>query len=193
MAWPADDLDISHTDAGSDRPALLRPMMARIILRLKSIIGSRGVANGVAALDAAGKVPLAQLPAGGASSRVSLWTPAGAYQTFAPGSSTDLTVSDTSTYEILTVLCDVYRAAWREQTGSGDSLDHINHPEIPWRGYPSILDMHRASLSAAIGSAYPPARTISIGLRLTTATTCQIIMGSLVQARIYGLYGGHLG
>ena len=193
MAWPADDLDVSQADDGNDRPRLFRPMMVRIILRLKSIIGSRGVANGVAALDAAGKVPLPQLPAGGASSRVSLWSPAGAYQTFAAGSTTDLTVSDTSTYEILTVLCDVYQAAWREQTGSGDSLTHINHPEIPWRGYPSIIDMHRASLSTAIGYAYPPARTISIGLRLTTATTCQVKMGIRVQARIYGLYGGHLG
>lgn len=192
MAWPADDLDISNTDAGTDRPALFRPMMVRVVLRVKSIIGARGVANGVAALDAAGKVPLPQLPAS-TSARVSLWSSIGAYQTFAPGTATDLTVSDTSAYEILTVLCDVYQAAWREQTGTGDALTHIDHPEIPWRGYPSIIDMHRASLSTAIGYAFPPARTISIGLRLTTATTCRVTMSARVQGRIYGLYGGHLG
>ncbi len=57
MAWPTDDLSGEHADAGSDSPALFRPMMKKIVDYLKTIIGARGQADGVCDLDTNGKVP----------------------------------------------------------------------------------------------------------------------------------------
>lgn len=59
MTWPTDDIETTDLDAATDTPP--RPMFKRIADRLQSVIGARGQANGVAALDADGHVPDAQL------------------------------------------------------------------------------------------------------------------------------------
>lgn len=64
MPWPTDSLDKTHLDEGADNPALARPMLAAAIDALKAVIGMRGAAGGVAGLDAAGRVPDAQLGRG---------------------------------------------------------------------------------------------------------------------------------
>ncbi|WP_260843338.1 hypothetical protein [Sedimenticola selenatireducens] len=66
MSWPTDDLGTTNTDEGIDNPSIARPMINTLIQRVKSIIAARGVANGVADLDADAKVPNARLRLGSA-------------------------------------------------------------------------------------------------------------------------------
>lgn len=61
MTWPIDDLTTPDVDQGTDKPSLFRPMLKTLVDRVKEIIGSRGVANGVCDLDAVGAVPLGRL------------------------------------------------------------------------------------------------------------------------------------
>ncbi|MEJ1353082.1 MAG: hypothetical protein RPU13_13815 [Candidatus Sedimenticola sp. (ex Thyasira tokunagai)] len=57
MAWPNDNLDTTEFDQGTDSPGLARAMLYALINIVKSIIGARGQADGVADLDAEGKLP----------------------------------------------------------------------------------------------------------------------------------------
>lgn len=72
MAWPTDDLVTANTDQGTDNPSLARAMINTLLLRVKEIIGSRGVVNGVCDLDATSKVPIGRLPIGTAASNVAV-------------------------------------------------------------------------------------------------------------------------
>ena len=42
MAWPNDDLETTHFDAGADNPSLARPVLKRLIDVVKALIGARG-------------------------------------------------------------------------------------------------------------------------------------------------------
>lgn len=64
MAWPTDDLDTNNFNEGTDNPSLARLMLERVILRVKSMIASRGAVNGVCDLDGESKVPIARIPIG---------------------------------------------------------------------------------------------------------------------------------
>lgn len=59
MAWPNDNLADTDVDSATDRPP--RAMFRSLLLAVKSVIGSRGAASGIASLDAAGKVPAIQI------------------------------------------------------------------------------------------------------------------------------------
>lgn len=61
MAWPDGALTTTHLDAGSDDPSQARAEIEAAIEAINAIAASRGVANGVASLDAGGKVPVGQL------------------------------------------------------------------------------------------------------------------------------------
>ena len=61
MAWPNDDLETTHFDAGADNPSLARPVLKRLIDIVKVIIAAPGSAGGVCELDARGKVPGARI------------------------------------------------------------------------------------------------------------------------------------
>ncbi len=60
MVWPTNNdnnaLMTTHFDEGADNPSLARPVLLKVIQVLKSIIGARGVANGVASTDASNKL-----------------------------------------------------------------------------------------------------------------------------------------
>lgn len=74
MTWPTDDLMTRDLESQSARPP--RAEFLKLFRRVKTIIAARGVAGGVAALDATGKVPVAQLPESG--SDIALGVPDGA-------------------------------------------------------------------------------------------------------------------
>lgn len=61
MSWPSDDLITTNVDAGTDSPAAARANIFALFSKVKAVLAARGVANGVASLDAAGKVPLGQV------------------------------------------------------------------------------------------------------------------------------------
>ena len=63
MTWPVDDIQTGDLDAQTDTPP--RAMFLRMAQRMQSMLGARGVADGVCDLDAAGRVPAARL--GGAN------------------------------------------------------------------------------------------------------------------------------
>ena len=64
MAWPTDDLDTTHLDAGGDSPADARPMLKRLIDYVKLIIAARGATDGICELNEDGKVPPTRLAKG---------------------------------------------------------------------------------------------------------------------------------
>ncbi|MBL3601308.1 MAG: hypothetical protein JMN25_15825 [gamma proteobacterium endosymbiont of Lamellibrachia anaximandri] len=72
MGWPTDDLNTTDTDQGTDNPGLARSMLNSLILKVKEIIAARGAIDGVADLDATGKVPMGRLLAGVASGLATL-------------------------------------------------------------------------------------------------------------------------
>lgn len=62
MAWPAGGISTANLDAGTDSPAAARPQLLAAVQAVNDIAASRGAANGVASLDSAGQVPVAQIP-----------------------------------------------------------------------------------------------------------------------------------
>ena len=188
MAWPQDDLDITNMDAGTDSPALARPMFARLVNRVKSIIAARGQPGGVASLDAQGKVPSVQIPSGQVGS-VRLWQPAGAYQEITTVAATDFTVADTSRSLFLLLLMDETISASSENIG------------VPYQGWPSYQIIHRPSLASGARSIVLPRfdtggagrAATNITLQLTTSTNLRItLLQSAIDIRLYGIYGTNL-
>lgn len=62
MAWPTGSVSTTHLDQGSDSPAQARSDLKVLVDKVNDMIPARGAADGVASLDSATKVPLAQLP-----------------------------------------------------------------------------------------------------------------------------------
>ena len=70
MPWPVDDLSTAGVDSGADRPP--RAEFFKLFQRVKTVIGARGTANGVASLDGRRRVPDAELGRGVAGGVASL-------------------------------------------------------------------------------------------------------------------------
>lgn len=62
MAWPANDLTTIYLSSDSSSILLARPEIYNTVIAVRSIIDSRGAPSGVASLDVAGYVPVAELP-----------------------------------------------------------------------------------------------------------------------------------
>ena len=194
MTWPVDDLDITHLDEGSDSPALARPMLARLVTRVKSIIASRGVANGIATLDATGKIPAEQLPNQAQTGGTALWTPTGAYQQIARGQTALMLTSSAMVFRRLRFEFD-YDVKGLDETSGDAPMAAV--PGSPYAGYDSDLLIYRAALSATafanylLYSASRDSRTVSlsVGIQLTTATTITLNHTSSSGLRLYGIHG----
>lgn len=63
MAWPAGGIDTSNLDASSDSPDSARADLLAAVQQLNDVISMRGVAGGVASLNAQGKIPSTELSA----------------------------------------------------------------------------------------------------------------------------------
>ena len=192
MAWPTDDLDVANMDAGTDSPALARPMFVRVVNRLKSIIAARGQPNGIATLDADGKIPASQLPASETQAGVTLFTPAGAYQQFAGRMTNVMLSTSAAPYTYLMFEYDYYGHG-ASGTGGEDSA-----PEVPpdeYDGYPSRRQISRIALGSRYVLASGPARSISQGipsrveLHLTSNTNLAVYTISGAGLRLYRVSG----
>jgi hypothetical protein len=64
MAWPTDDLTTDHLDQATDDPSQARVELLNAVNKIKAILASLGVADGVCDLDANVKVPLNRLYVG---------------------------------------------------------------------------------------------------------------------------------
>jgi hypothetical protein len=62
MPWPSSNVDTTHMDAAGDDPSQARAEIKKMADNVNAIKDMRGVAEGVASLDAGGQVPAAQLP-----------------------------------------------------------------------------------------------------------------------------------
>ncbi|SEO64602.1 hypothetical protein [Nitrosovibrio sp. Nv6] len=62
MAWPTVAIDTTSMDAGTDSPATARVQIKQMADNVNSIKDAKGVASGIAELDAENKVPTGQLP-----------------------------------------------------------------------------------------------------------------------------------
>lgn len=63
MAWPTVAVNVTNLDANADSPLSARSDILDLTTKFNDLIAMRAVANGVASLDAAGKVPGAQVNA----------------------------------------------------------------------------------------------------------------------------------
>ena len=72
MTWPNDNLNTTDFDSGADSPSAARAMLVTLITTVKSIIGARGIANGICDLDASRKVPDDRIGRGSANGVASL-------------------------------------------------------------------------------------------------------------------------
>ena len=185
MAWPTDNLDTTNLDAGTDSPALARPMLARLVGRVKSIIAARGVANGIASLDITGKIPPSQLPA--TIVPTTLWRPAsGTYQQIGESSSALFNLNaSAATFDVLEFGVDEYNESFSEITYTGEGRDSTMHtttiPESPWAGYAATYRINRLLLPYSIAGRFPAS--------LTSNTSITIESPDHYQARIYGIRG----
>jgi microcystin-dependent protein len=62
MAWPTTTISTTHMDAAGDDPSQARAEIKQMADNVNDIKNSKGVANGLAELDAGGLLPIAQLP-----------------------------------------------------------------------------------------------------------------------------------
>ena len=193
MAWPIDDLDVTHMDAGTDSPALARPMFVRVVNRLKSVIAARGQPNGIATLDADGKIPASQLPESQTQSGATLFTPVGAYQQFTGIGTTNVTLSaSAAAYTYLLIEYDYYGAG-KMGIGGEDPAPAV--PPNPYDGYPSRLQIARAALASAYVLASGPSGSPTQGppsrveLRLTANTTLAVSRFHGAGLRLYRVSG----
>lgn len=62
MAWPTVNIDTSDMDAGTDSAGNARGAIKQMADNVNNIKDARGTADGIASLDAGGKVPTDQLP-----------------------------------------------------------------------------------------------------------------------------------
>jgi len=77
--WPSSDIDTTDLDAGTDVPATARADLKEAVDNINTIRAARGVADGIASLDASGKVPVAQLPVTPVASGVEVKSTPGAF------------------------------------------------------------------------------------------------------------------
>lgn len=182
MGWPADDLDTSNMDAGTDSPALARPMLVRLLNRVKTIIAARGVANGIASLDRNGKIPSIQVP----ETEAALWTPSGAYQEIGLGASAVLPLAaPASESDLLVVGFDQYRESYTE--GSGQ--DAQTHMEVPWRRWAAYTIFYRRSLPTTNATLTYLGPALQCTLTLTTDRSITVAVSEHWKMRIYGIRG----
>ena len=64
MPWPAGGISTANLDGGSDSPGLARPALLAAVQAVNDMAAARGAVDGVASLDAGGKVPSGQIPDG---------------------------------------------------------------------------------------------------------------------------------
>jgi hypothetical protein len=62
MAWPSSSVSTTNLDSTADRPADARADLYNAVVAINDIVSMRGVADGVASLNASGHVPDAQIP-----------------------------------------------------------------------------------------------------------------------------------
>lgn len=190
MAWPTDDLNTTNLDTGSDSPALARPMLARAITRLKSVINARGVPNGIARLDITGKVPAGQLP-DSALAGTPLWRPTGAYQQMATGTTLLSLTASAAPFRRLRVEVD-YKLAGRS-SHPREGIEHI--PAKLYDGFGIDLFVYRGRLPSAGFYSHKftnGAGVITMGLQLTSNTSITVQLSrstSNTALRLYGIYG----
>lgn len=194
MAWPNDDLNTSHLDADSDSPALARPMLERAIIRLKAVIAARGVRNGIASLDGAGKVPAAQLPDSVLAGTL-LWSPTGAYQQMTRGTTALLALTTSvAPFRRLRIDQDIQLNG---SSGGGSDDGSPAFAAVPYAGFGQDVYVYPAFLPAA-GFADISVRGGAIGLQRTSNTSITVRAtllsprnptGATSGFRLYGIYG----
>ena len=196
MAWPTDNLDTTNLDAGTDSPALARPMLARLIGRVKSIIASRGVANGVASLDGTGKIPVSQLPSLAVETQI--YDPAGAYSSPASGSHLLQLTASIAGFRRLRFEMDSAADGWpRRQSGEG-GIEDPGRAAIPYAGFGRDYIVYRGDIPASgsyltvlsVQAASDPVRNLTVKVQ-GSGTTLTLLVGlpGTSGVRLYGIWG----
>jgi len=123
MPWPTGSIPTSNLDSGGDSPSLARSDLLQAVQAVNDIVSMRGVAIGVASLDAGGQVPSAQIPQ---------IVPSGVIVPFAGSSSpagwlfcSGQAVSRTTYAALFTAIGTVY--------GVGDGSTTFNLPDLRGR------------------------------------------------------------
>ena len=62
MAWPSSSVSTTNLDSTADKPADARADLYNAVVAINDIVSMRGVALGVASLDASGLIPNTQIP-----------------------------------------------------------------------------------------------------------------------------------
>lgn len=198
MAWPADDLHTTNMDSDSDSPAAARPMFVRLVNRVKSIIAARGVPNGIATLDASGKIPVEQLPDGGGAGTL-LWSPAGAYQQVATGQTVLNLLSSANAFRRLRFEVDYQIDEIAGDSEANPPADAVSGR--PYLGFDEDKYVYRASLPTSstfatlvtgeVSRTDPAARNhFTLGVQLTSANTITVqLTASGAGLRLYGIHG----
>lgn len=94
MPWPTTPgFAKTHLDAGSDSPAAARADLHAALTDLESVIAGRGQASGVAPLDAASKVPQANLPITPIANGQQAWQQSGSFNFVVPAGVVKLDVA----------------------------------------------------------------------------------------------------
>ena len=93
MAWPSiPTFSTANVDSPSDNPSLARVDIFNAMTDLGNVIDGRGQASGGAPLDAAAKVPIANLPITPVAEGLASWQTAGTYLWTVPAGVTRLYV-----------------------------------------------------------------------------------------------------